>query len=314
MVTLTAHDVTTGLVSIGTLLVAARVAGALARRLNQPAVLGEIVAGVVLGPTILGALRPEWMRLLVPEQGGAVMLETVTTLGVTLFIFAAGIEVDFPAVRQQRRLTAVLSAAGFLVPFALGLAAARLLPWVLEGESHGYVLSSAMFLATALSISALPVIAKTLMDLDLYQTRLGVLIIAAGFFIDTVAGLIFVIILGTRGEVANVAGIAGTIATALTFIVLMCTVGRSVTHHAVRRLELRAPDATGALSFALGLALLAAAFTHWLGLHSLLGAFLAGVAIGDSAHLRERTRATIRDFVSSFFAPISSRSSTGISP
>jgi Kef-type K+ transport system membrane component KefB len=304
MASLTSDDVTTGVLAIATLLLAARAAGGLARRFHQPAVLGEIVAGVVLGPSVLGALRPDWMRLLVPEHGGAVMLETVTTLGVTLFIFAAGIEVDFAAVRRQRRVALVLSAAGFLVPFVLGLAAARYAPWVFSGEPNGQSMTFAVFLATALSISALPVIAKTLMDLDLYQTRLGVLIIAAGFFIDTLAGLIFVIVLGTRGDVADIAGITGTIATALAFVVVMCTVGRWMIHRALLWLERRANDASGAIGFALGIALLAGAFTQWLGLHSLLGAFLAGVAIGDSAHLHDRTRATIRDFVSSFFAPV----------
>src|SRR5262245_11369440 len=125
MSSLTSHDVTMGVLAIGTLLLAARAAGRLAKRCRQPAVPREIAAGVLLGPSVRGALRPDWMRVFVPEHGGALMLETVTTLGVTLFIFAAGLEVDFEAVRRQRRLALALSAAGFAVPFAVGLAAAR---------------------------------------------------------------------------------------------------------------------------------------------------------------------------------------------
>jgi Kef-type K+ transport system membrane component KefB len=304
MSSLSPLEVTSGLLSLGTLLVAARVGAALAKRLNQPALLGEIASGVVLGPSILGALNPGLARLLVPEHGGAMMLETVTTLGVTLFMFVAGTEVDFSAVRRERRPALILSAAGFVMPFALGLAAARYLPWVFEGEPDGRSVIFAVFIATALSITALPVIAKTLMDLNVYRTRFGVLIIAAGFVIDTFAGLILVTILGMGDVVADVGGIARTIAAALVFMVGMCTVGRSVIHRALNSPRIRASDSTTVLGLALGYLLLAAAFTDWLGLHPVLGAFVAGVAIGDSTHLRERPRTTIREFVASFFAPI----------
>jgi Kef-type K+ transport system membrane component KefB len=304
MSSLTSHDVTTGVLAIGTLLLAARAAGGLAKRWHQPAVLGEILAGVLLGPSVLGAVHPELMRVFVPEHGGAVMLETVTMLGVTLFIFAAGIEVDFQAVRRQQRLALALSAAGFAVPFAVGLAAALYIPWISAAEPNGHSMTFAIFLGTAVSISALPVIAKTLMDLGLYQTRLGALIMAAGFLIDTLAGVMFVIVLGTRGDAADIRAIGVTIAAALAFVVGMCTIGRWAIHRALLWIEHRANDSTGALGLALGIALLAAAFTQRLGLHALLGAFLAGVAIGSSTHLHDRTRATIRDFVSSFFAPV----------
>lgn len=303
MAKLTPDDVTIGLLALGILLLSARVLAELAKRFNQPAVLGEILTGLLLGPSVLGAFRADWVHSLFPIAGGrALILESVTTLGITLFLFVAGIEVDLSAIRGQRRLAVSISVGGIVVPFALGFGAAWYIPGILGRERNADPMTFALFIAAVLSISALPVIAKTLMDLNLYRTPLGVLIITAGFVNDLFVALIFVVILGMSG--AHVLGTAGRIGIALGFVVTMCTVGRWLVHRALPWIETHTSRPGGVLGFALGLALLSAAFTEWLGIHAILGAFLAGVAIGDSAHLRERTRTTIRDFVSSFFAPV----------
>lgn len=305
MPNLTPHDVTIGLLALGTLLLSARTLAEVAKRFNQPAILGEILTGVVLGPSILGALRPDWTHFLFPATGGsAVVLDVVTTLGITLFLFVAGIEVDLSAIRRQRQLVFAITVGGIVVPFALGFATAWYIPGVFGPERDANPMIFALFLATALSISALPVIAKTLMDLNLYRTNLGTLIITAGFINDLVSVLIFVVILGMTGAVPHVFGTAGSIVIALGFAATMCTAGRSLIHQALPWIETHTSRPGGVLGFALGLALLSAAFTEWLGIHAILGAFLAGVAFGDSAHLHERTRTTIKDFVSSFFVPV----------
>ncbi len=303
MTTLTPDDATIGLLSLGILLLSARALAELAKRLNQPAVLGEILTGLLFGPSVLGAVRPDWANALFPGTGGrALMLDSITTIGITLFMFVAGIEVDLSAIRRQRRLVFSISAGGIAVPFAFGFAAAWYLPGALGRERNADPLTFAIFVAAALSVSALPVIAKTLMDLNLYRTSLGTLIITAAFINDVTAGLIFVVILGmTR---THAFGGAVSIGLALGFIAIMCTAGRRLIDRALPWIEIHTTRPGGVVGFGLGLALLGAAFTSWLGLHAILGAFLVGMAIGDSSHLRERTRATMKDFVSSFFTPV----------
>jgi Kef-type K+ transport system membrane component KefB/mannitol/fructose-specific phosphotransferase system IIA component (Ntr-type) len=163
----------------------------------------------------------------------------------------------------------------------------------------------ALFMATALSISALPVIAKTLMDLNLYRSDLGMLVVAAAVFNDLVGWIIFAVILGMLGTgPAHELSIAQTIGLTLAFALVMLTVVRWLIHRALPWIHAHASWPGGVLGFALALALVAAAFTEWIGIHAIFGAFLAGVALGDSRHLRERTRATIEQFVSFIFAPL----------
>ncbi len=292
--------------AIGTLLAVARILGELARWLNQPAVAGEILAGIVLGPTILGAMAPEVKDYLFPAQGNIpVFLDGIMTLAIALFLLVAGMEVDLSAVRRQGRAAIVISYMGLAVPFVLGFVSGWFAPHLVGGSTSAQPLIFALFFATALSISALPVIAKTLMDLDLYRTDLGMLIIPAAIIQDIIGWLIFAILLGMMG----VSGGGGpqvwqTIVLTLTFTIVMLTVGRRLIHRALPWLQARTSWPGGVLAFAFILALYGAAFTEWIGVHAVFGAFIMGVAIGDSSHLREQTRSTIERFVTSIFAPL----------
>ncbi|MBP7935427.1 MAG: cation:proton antiporter [Phycisphaerae bacterium] len=291
---------------LGTLLATALVLGELARRLNQPAVLGEILAGVLLGPTVLGWLAPSFTAFLFPSTGSsAVALNGLTTLAITLFLLVAGIEVDLSTVWRQGRAVFWVGTAGTVVPFALGLVAAWCLPsWLGRGE-HADGRIFALFFATALSISALPVIARTLMDLSLYRSDLGMVIVAAAVLNDLVGWVVFAVILSLLGTpTGHGLGVGYTIALTLGFTVLMLTAGRALIHRSLPWIQAHTSWPGGVLGFALAITLLSAAFTEWIGVHVVFGAFLAGVAIGDSPHLREHTRTIISDFVSFIFAPL----------
>ncbi len=163
----------------------------------------------------------------------------------------------------------------------------------------------ALFFATALSISALPVIAKTLMDMDLYRSDLGMVVVSAAIFNDVVGWIVFAIVLGMMGAASgNENSIMLTIVLTLAFAGAMLTLGRWLIHKILPFLQAYTRWPGGVLGFALTLALLGAAFTEWIGIHAIFGSFLVGVAIGDSSHLRERTRVTIEHFVSFIFAPV----------
>lgn len=292
--------------AIGVLLASARVMGELARMLRQPAVLGEILAGILLGPTLLGALAPRFTASLFPAAGpNAIILNGLTTLSVTLFMLVAGLELDLSTIWRQGRTAISVSVMGIIIPFALGFILAWLIPQYLGHEGQTSQLIFMLFFATALSISALPVIVKTLIDLNLYRSDLGMIVVASAIFDDLTGWIIFAVILGVIGTSANPAvGITMTIWLTLGYAAFMLTVGRWLIDKILPWIQAYTSWPGGVLGFAISLALLSAAFTEWIGVHAIFGAFLVGIAIGDSDHLREQTRTTIRQFVSSIFAPL----------
>jgi Kef-type K+ transport system membrane component KefB/mannitol/fructose-specific phosphotransferase system IIA component (Ntr-type) len=299
------HDVTILFVAIGLLLGTARILGEIAQRLGQPSVIGELLAGILLGPTVLGQLAPAFSATVFPTEGGAaIALRGITTVAIALFLLVAGLEIDLSTVWRQGRKATIVGLTGILAPFAIGFAGAWLAPDLLGAEAGADPLIFALFVATALSISALPVIAKTLMDLNLFRTDLGMITIAAAVFNDVVGWIVFALILAMLGLGEGGPGIEATIILTLAFTVLMLTAGRWLIHRVLPWIQANATWPGGVLGFGLTLALLAAAFTEWLGVHAIYGAFLVGIALGDSAHLRKQTRATIEQFISFIFAPL----------
>lgn len=299
--------------ALGVVLGVARLLGELARALNQPAVMGELFAGIVLGPTVLGAVAPGLFATIFPATPGfAIALQGLTVLAITLFLLVAGIEVDLSSIFRQGRLALSVAVGGIVLPFAVGLAAGWWGPQVFSAAafgmgSSGTPLVFALFLATTLSISALPVIAKTLMDLNLYRSELGMTVIAAAVLNDLMGWVIFAMILGMMGTGAGVQepfSITATIGLTLAFVVAMLTLGRGLMHRSLPFIQAHSSFPGGVLGFAVVIAMLAAAFTEWIGIHAIFGAFLVGVALGDSSHLKERTRQTLESFVTFIFAPI----------
>lgn len=292
--------------ALGMLLASARVLGEAARRFGFPTVFGEMVAGLMLGPTVLGALAPQWSQQLFPLAGGVPhALHGLTTLAVVMFLLVAGMEVDLSSIWKQGRTAIVVSLAGILAPMAVGFAAGWFAPSAMGREADVSRGVFALFLATALSITALPLVAKTLMDLDLYKSDLGMVVVAAAVFNDLVGWVVFSVLLslmprpdGMRMELAT------TLVCTVLFVGLLLTVGRRLIDRVLPWVQAHTSWPGGVLGFSMALALFGAAFTEWMGLHAVFGAFLVGVAIGDSAHLREQTRQTIHEFVSFIFAPL----------
>lgn len=305
MTSLTSHDLLALFLALGAILLLARLLGEVARRFDLPGVLGEIGAGILLGPTVLGRLAPELSRDLFPAGGnGAVLLAGMANVGIVLFLLVAGLEVDLSTMWRQGRSVLAIGIAGIAVPFLLGGIAGVALPHFFGAGSGRSAAVFPLFFATALSISALPVIARTLMDLHIFKTDLGMLIIAVAVFNDLVGWLVFAVVLSAAGAGETALGLGPTVLVTLGFTAAMLTVVRALLHRCLPWVLAHTSWPGGVLGFSLGCALFAAAFTEFLGLHALFGAFLFGVALGDSSHLRENTRATIGHFVSCFFAPL----------
>ena len=271
--------------------------------------LGEITAGLLLGPSVLGGLSPAASAYLFPPAPHpvAIALDGLSTLAITLFLLVAGMEVDISTVWRQGKSALWVGTIGMVVPFAVGFGTGWAIPDLLGRAAGADQLHFALFFATALAISALPVIAKTLLDLGLYRSDLGVIVVSAAIFNDLVGWMVFAVVLGLmggQGAHGHQFNIGTTIILTLAFAGLVLTVGRWAINRLLPYLQAYTHWPGGELSFALILALFGAAFTEWIGIHAIFGSFLVGIAVGDSAHLKERTRVIIDQFISFIFAPL----------
>ncbi|MCB0745086.1 MAG: cation:proton antiporter, partial [Ignavibacteriae bacterium] len=163
------------------MLFSAKLLGELFIKIKQPAIIGEIIAGVILGPTVLGMIFPSIFLLLFPKSHEiSIALESFTTIAVVLLLLISGLEVDLAMVLRQGKKAIYTSNMGLAIPFALGFGVSYLFPNIMGiGSSSSSKFIFALFMGTALSISALPVIAKTLIDLKIFKLEIGVIIISA---------------------------------------------------------------------------------------------------------------------------------------
>ncbi len=231
----------------------------------------------------------------------------MTQVAVVLFLLVAGLEVDLSRIKRQGRMATVVSAAGMVFPFALGFAVVYAAPDLLGKPPESGTFLYALFLATALSISALPVIAKILMDLHLFRTDLGMIILAAAIVNDFIGWLLFALVLGLipgRHLEEGSFDIRTTVMATLAFAAGMLTVGRVALNQIIVRVQAHTAWPAGVLALCVSLALLCGAFAEWIGVHAIFGAFLVGVALGDSAHITERTRLILHHFVAALLAPL----------
>jgi len=300
------HEVTVLLLALAVLLGAARLLGELARRLRQPAVIGEILAGIILGPTVLGALLPGASVALFPREGPlALVMHGLTTVAITLFLLVAGMEVDLGTIWRRRLAAVSVGLGGMIVPFAIAAPLAYSAPVAWGAGPEQPRLVFALFLGTAMAISSLPVVAKILIDLRLFRTDLGMTIIAAAVFNDLAGWIVFALILALMGHTAGAGlSVPETVGATLAFVATMLTLGRWAIDRVLPWVQAHLSWPGGVLGFVLVLGIASAAFTEWIGVHAIFGAFICGVALGDSRHMHARTRETIDQFVSFIFAPL----------
>lgn len=297
----------------GIMLLTAIVCGQIMRRLRQPAVLGELLGGILLGPTVFGALAPGYFGWLFPvDRTLTLARETVISVGMLFFLFVAGLEVKLVHIRSKGKQVAFTSVLGWLVPMALGVAAVQLFPgvWGAAALHNGGFFG--IFVGTALSISALPVIARILMDLGLIQKELGIVVMTAATLNDVIGWLLFAVLLNVYFPAEAGASATGgadvwtNLGLLLGFAAAVLLAGRWLGRPVLRwvRANLSWPSAFIGLTTVVILG--AAAVTELLGIHAIFGAYLVGVALGQNLAPGEENDAheVIYRFAISFFAPL----------
>lgn len=269
------------LLALAVVITVARVVGTLFGYLGQPPVVGEVVAGVFLGPSLLGRVAPEVSAYLLPASV-APHLGVLAQVGVVLYMFLVGIELDTGLIRRRSHVSLAISHASIVVPFVLGsLLALWLYP--LLSLSHVSFAVFALFLGVSMSVTAFPVLARILTDRGLHSTPLGSIALTCAAVDDVTAWCLLAVLVGVvqvqPGQIALTLALAALYLAAIFFLVRPL-VRRFVRHHATRG-ELSG-NAWAALFVGL---LLSALTTELIGIHALFGAFLLGALIPHDSHL-----------------------------
>jgi Kef-type K+ transport system membrane component KefB len=298
--------------ALGIILIASRVGAEIMRWLKLPIVLGEIWVGILLGPTILGNFFPSLFETWFPfvsspdkHIGLAFAMDGMVEISVAMLLFIAGLEVQLPIVVKQGRVALSTTVLGMLIPMGVGYLMVLYLPGIFSPQAGHEPWLMGLFVGLIMAVTALPVIAKILLDMGLFKTPTGMTIIASAMLIDILSWLVFSVVLtfldkGSQ-EGFSFGETAGII---ILFMVVMLTVGSRLINKSLPWVQTRLAWPGGILAFGLGFAFLASSFTEFIGIHAILGAFIVGIAIGDSPNLRERTKEILESFISNIFSPI----------
>ena len=287
------------LLALATILVVARGLGALFARLRQPAVMGEVTAGILLGPSLLGQIAPGVQVALLPPQV-APYLGVLAQVGVVLYMFLVGLELDLASVRKRSRTAVAISHASIVVPFVLGTALALFL-YPREGSREVPFAHFALFCGVAMSITAFPVLARILTDRGAQGSALGAIALTCAAVDDVTAWCLLAALVGFVG--ADPASGATTALLAVGYLALMLVGVRPLLARIVRASDARGHVDRNTLTALLALLLLSALCTEAIGVHALFGAFVLGALVPADSTLARQLLARLGDFVVVFFLP-----------
>lgn len=287
------------LLALTVIIITARVVGAIFARFNQPAVIGEVVGGILLGPSLLGRLSPELMAALLPADA-APFLNVIAQLGVILYMFLVGLELDLGVMTTRVSTTIVISQSSIVVPFALGSLLATTLAGALAPPGVAFS-SFLLFFGVSMSITAFPVLARILGDRGLQRTEMGMLALTCAAINDAIAWCLLAFVVGVMQDTA--ADAIWTVVLTFLYIALMLTIGRSVVARAVARLDQSPRIGERSLALVLVAVLLSAVATEFIGIHAIFGAFLLGAVIPHHSRVAVQVTDRLADLVRVLFLP-----------
>ncbi len=296
------HQLLLFLLQLGLLLGTAILLGRVAVRLGMPALVGELTAGVLLGPSVLGAAAPAFAGWLLPPQAEQLhLLDAVGQLGVLLLVGLTGVYLDLGQLRRGGGDAAWVSAGGLLVPLALGVGLGLALPGHLRPDGVERPVF-ALFLGVAMCVSAIPVIAKTLWEMRLLHRDIGHLIMSAAI-VDDVVGWLLLSVASAMAVGALGGGDVAMAVITVTLVVLAAVLCRPLVGALLRRVR-RAGEPGPLAATVVVLVLLSAAATHALHIEPVFGAFVAGLVIGSCRDLDRSALTPLRTIVLSVLAPL----------
>jgi Kef-type K+ transport system membrane component KefB/nucleotide-binding universal stress UspA family protein len=302
---LAGHAVFLLFIQLALLIAVARLGAELAKRIGLPAVVGELAAGIALGPTVFGHYAPDAFVAVFPRDAAQFhLLDVFGNFGMALLLLLTGLETDVRLLRNLGRAALIASAMGMVLPFGLGFGLGYLMPGEYLVDPQQRILFS-LFLATAMSISAMPVIAKILVDLDLTKRNIGLVILSAGVVDDTVGWLILSLIAGAASHgMVRIQDLGMTLLALGVFLAAAVLVMYPLLRLLVRLTadRFRTPDSD--LVVMISVTLVCAAVTERIGVHAVFGAFVAGVVLHQVPRVRKETVARLESFTFGILAPV----------
>ncbi|MFK2680268.1 cation:proton antiporter [Bacteroides fragilis] len=295
------HPLSILLIQIIAVLLMVRLFGFLFKHIGQPGVIGEIVAGIVLGPSVLGYFFPDVFQALFPPES-LTNLELLSQVGLVLFMFVIGMELDFSVLKNKINETLVISHAGILVPFFLGIVASY---WIYEeyAAAQTAFLPFALFIGISMSITAFPVLARIIQERNMTKTSLGTLAIASAANDDVTAWCLLAVVIAIAK--------AGTFASALyaigltaLYIIIMFMVVRPFLKKVGEVYANQEVINKTFVALILLVLIISSTLTEIIGIHALFGAFMAGVVMPPSIGFRKVMMEKVEDIALVFFLPL----------
>ncbi|MGY3444932.1 MULTISPECIES: cation:proton antiporter domain-containing protein [unclassified Bradyrhizobium] len=293
------------LVQIALLIAVGRGLGELMQRIGQPSVIGELLGGLLLGPSLFGWLWPSAHDVVFPPSGEQkALIDGIAQIGILLLLLLTGMETDLKLVRKVGRAAMTISIAGIAVPFACGFALGEVLPQSLLPHPEARLIA-ALFLGTALSISSVKIVAVVVREMNFMRRNVGQIIVASAIIDDTIGWIIIAVIfsLASRGTL-DVLSVAQALFGTLAFLAVSFTIGRRLVFRLIRWANDNLVSSAAVITAILLLMSGMAGITHLIGVHTVLGAFIAGVLVGESPILTRQIDERLRGLISSLFMPV----------
>lgn len=305
LVSLDEHQLLVFWIQFAALVGLGRLLGLALRRIGQPSVIGELAAGLLLGPSVFGQLWPSGFEWFLPDddmQGAAIV--AVSWVGAALLLVVTGFETDLALIARFRRATTAVAIGSLVLPFVAGLGVGFLLPEMFRADGAQQIVF-VLFIATALSISSLPVVAKILGEMRLLRRNFGQINLAAGMANDAIGWLLLGVISGlaASGTLSGFA-IGKTLGGMLLFLAVSFFIGRPLVDHFLRKTRTGESGADGGLMVSMLTMLAFCVFGQAMGIEAVLGAFVAGILLGQSRFQHEGMRERIEGLTMALFAPL----------
>ncbi len=292
------------LLQLTVIVLAARVGGGVALRIGQTAAVGEIIVGILLGPSLFGWMAPGLFQY-VFHSGAPEPMQMLSQIGLVLLMFQIGLEFDFSHLseRRNRKVMLWVAAASLIAPFALGYAVGQISAPILSPSAHP--LGSALFVATAFSITALPILGRIMMEFDMTRTPIGVIAISAAAINDVIGWLLLALITTLSLSHFNGPDFAIKVTLVLVFFVVSWFGVRPLMKRILHRFDARSGELTNnLLGIVLAAIFVSAMTTYHLGIFAIFGGFMMGVLLHDEHAFVNTWRKRISPFVMVFFLPI----------
>jgi Kef-type K+ transport system membrane component KefB/nucleotide-binding universal stress UspA family protein len=287
------------------LILVGRLLAEVMQRLGQPSIMGPLIGGLLLGPSVLGALWPQAERALFmsdPAQKAAVSV--FAQFGVLLLLLLAGMETELRLLQRIGRTAVAVSIAGIVLPFVFGFALGEMLPAAILPRPEQR-LAAALFVGIALSISSVKIVAMVVRDMNFARRNVGAVILAAAVIDDTIGWVMLAIVfsLASRGTL-DAHGLAESTLGTLIFLGLSMLVGRRLVPRLIRWANDSLKSEGAVIAAILLLMGSMALITHWIGVHTVLGAFVAGMLVGESPMLTGEIDRQLRGIISALVVPV----------